>query len=172
MVLINKFIALSVAPEYRQDIPNLAVVWIQCLVAVVALEILRNMSMIEYSQLQWSIVKQWLPVNVIFILMLATGFLSFVYLSVPMINIMKNLTNVITIFGDWSLYGESPTWFTIFTIVLMTVGAVMAGANDLQFSWIGYTWMIVNCVLTAVYTLYMRIRRSCSLSSSPSSLSG
>lgn len=38
----------------------------------------------------------------------------------------------------------------------MTVGAVMAGANDLQFSWIGYTWMIVNCVLTAVYTLYMR----------------
>lgn len=106
MVLINKFIALSVAPEYRQDIPNLAVVWIQCLVAVVSLEILRNMSMIEYSQLQWNIVKQWLPVNIIFILMLATSFLSFVYLSVPMINIMKNLTNVITIFGDWSLYGE------------------------------------------------------------------
>lgn len=38
----------------------------------------------------------------------------------------------------------------------MTVGAVMAGANDLQFSWTGYTWMLVNCALTAVYTLYMR----------------
>lgn len=32
----------------------------------------------------------------------------------------------------------------------------MAGANDLQFSTIGYFWMVLNCVLTAVYTLYMR----------------
>jgi GDP-mannose transporter len=38
----------------------------------------------------------------------------------------------------------------------MTIGAVMAGANDLQFSWIGYSWMIANCVATALYTLYMR----------------
>lgn len=106
MVLINKFIALSVAPEFRHHIPNLAVVWIQCMVAVVSLEILRAFSIIDYSQLQWNIVKQWLPVNIIFILMLTTGFMSFLYLSVPMINIMKNLTNVITIFGDWGLYGE------------------------------------------------------------------
>lgn len=38
----------------------------------------------------------------------------------------------------------------------MTIGAVMAGANDLQFSLQGYLWMVVNCVLTAAYTLYMR----------------
>ncbi len=38
----------------------------------------------------------------------------------------------------------------------MTVGAGMAGVNDLQFTWIGYSWMIINCVLTALYTLYMR----------------
>lgn len=38
----------------------------------------------------------------------------------------------------------------------MTVGAVMAGVNDLQFSLIGYIWMVINCALTAFYTLYMR----------------
>lgn len=32
----------------------------------------------------------------------------------------------------------------------------MAGVNDLEFSWIGYFWMIVNCACTAFYTLYMR----------------
>lgn len=38
----------------------------------------------------------------------------------------------------------------------MTVGAVMAGANDLEFSALGYFWMAVNCVFTASYVLYMR----------------
>lgn len=107
MVLVNKFVTLSVEEPYRDSIPNLAVVWVQCVVAVVVLEILRLSSCVEYPQLQWSIVQQWLPVNLIFVGMLSTGFLSYVYLSVPMINIMKNLTNVITVFGDWFLFGES-----------------------------------------------------------------
>ena len=38
----------------------------------------------------------------------------------------------------------------------MTIGAVMSGLNDLEFSAIGYFWMVVNCGLTAFYTLYMR----------------
>jgi GDP-mannose transporter len=38
----------------------------------------------------------------------------------------------------------------------MTLGAVMAGANDLEFSFVGYMWMGVNCLFTAAYTLYMR----------------
>jgi GDP-mannose transporter len=156
MVLINKFVALSVAAEYRHAIPNLAVVWLQCAVAVFILEVARSLNFIEYPLLQWTIVKVWIPVNIIFVAMLTTSFLTFVYLSVPMINIMKNLTNVITIFGDWTIYGERPSWFTFFTILLMTVGAVMAGVNDLEFSWIGYFWMIVNCACTAFYTLYMR----------------
>lgn len=106
MVLINKFVALSVAAEYRHAIPNLAVVWLQCAVAVLVLEAARLFGFIEYPMLQWNTVKVWLPVNMIFVAMLTTGFLTFVYLSVPMINIMKNLTNVITIFGDWYIYGE------------------------------------------------------------------
>ena len=70
-----------------------------------------------------------------FIGMLYTGFMSFVYLSVPIITIMKNLTNVFTVCGDYVFFHQSPTWSTAFAIVLMTFGAVMAGANDVQFSW-------------------------------------
>lgn len=106
MVLINKFVALSVAAQFRHAIPNLAVVWLQCAVAVFLLEYARLLGFIEYPMLQWNIVKVWIPVNMIFVAMLTTGFVSFVYLSVPMINIMKNLTNVITIFGDWTIYSE------------------------------------------------------------------
>ena len=38
----------------------------------------------------------------------------------------------------------------------MTLGAVLAGMNDLEFTWVGYMWMIINCLFTAAYTLYMR----------------
>ena len=36
----------------------------------------------------------------------------------------------------------------------------MAGMNDLEFSFVGYCWMCVNCLLTAAYTLYMRYATS------------
>ena len=38
----------------------------------------------------------------------------------------------------------------------MTLGAILAGFNDLEFSLVGYCWMAVNCLCTSAYTLYMR----------------
>jgi GDP-mannose transporter len=38
----------------------------------------------------------------------------------------------------------------------MTLGAVFAGFNDLEYNFVGYCWMAINCVFTAAYTLYMR----------------
>jgi GDP-mannose transporter len=50
--------------------------------------------------------KAWLPVNLLFIGMLCSGLISFVYVSVPMITIFKNLTNLITVAGDWYFFNE------------------------------------------------------------------
>lgn len=38
----------------------------------------------------------------------------------------------------------------------MTIGAILAGMNDLEFTVIGYFWMIANCLCTSSYILYMR----------------
>ncbi len=54
------------------------------------------------------------------------------------------------------LFVHRVTTLTIVAIVIMTVGAAMAGANDLEFTPVGYFWMTVNCVFTAAYVLYMR----------------
>lgn len=42
----------------------------------------------------------------------------------------------------------------------MTIGAVCASFNDLEFSVLGYFWMIVNCLVTSGYVLYMRYASS------------
>lgn len=107
MVLGNKFVTNSVPPEERHQIPDLGVVWFQCLVAVIVLELARGMRWIEdYPALKADLVKSWLPINLMFVGMLYTGFMAYIYLSVPMITIMKNLTNLITMFGDYLFFNQ------------------------------------------------------------------
>lgn len=45
---------------------------------------------------------------------------------------------------------------TIVSILIMTLGAILAGLNDLEFTFYGYMWMILNCLSTSGYVLYMR----------------
>jgi GDP-mannose transporter len=82
--------------------------------------------------------------------------LSLVYNNVPMVTVCKNLTNVVTIAGDALFFGEKVSFLTVLSIFVMVLGAVLAGANDLQFSLIGYMLMGMNCIFTSGYVLYMR----------------
>jgi GDP-mannose transporter len=66
-----------------------------------------------------------------------------------MVTIFKNVTNLVTVFGDWYLFGESISTLTVVAVLIMTIGAIMAGLNDLDFNLRGYIWMIVNCFCTA-----------------------
>lgn len=50
----------------------------------------------------------------------------------------------------------SITPLTVVAVVVMTLGAVLASANDLEFNMVGYFWMAANCFFTSSYTLYMR----------------
>jgi GDP-mannose transporter len=156
MVLANKAIPMTVSPELRSEMPQVAVLLFQCAVAVVLVELARLFGYAEYQTFQWSLAKQWLPVNIFFIAMLVTGFLSLVHASVPMVTIFKNLTNLITVSGDWYLYNEEVSNLTIIAVLIMTAGAILAGMNDLEFSWAGYFWMIMNCLSTSGYVLYTK----------------
>ncbi len=100
MVLANKFIPFSLPLEVRDEIPSVLVVWFQCLVALVLVSIAKYYKLVEYPDFDWEIVKAWLPLNIFFIAMLVTGFMSLFYCSVPIVTVFKNLTNIITIYGD------------------------------------------------------------------------
>ena len=127
MVLSNKAISTSLPIEDRKRMPQLTVILFQCIVAVVLVESAKALKWIEYPNFNFSTAKSWLPLNLLFIGMLVTGFLSLVYVSVPMVTVFKNLTNLITVSGDVYFFGESVSYLTIASIVLMTIGAVLAG---------------------------------------------
>ncbi len=55
----------------------------------------------------WQIAQSWFPANIVFVGMLWTSFPALQLLGVGMVTVLKNLTNLFTIFGDIVLYNKS-----------------------------------------------------------------
>ena len=100
--------------------------------------------------------QTWLPANLIFVLMLATGIWALQLMGVAMVTIMKNLTNLITISGDYFMYGRTYNAYVWLSLALITGSALVGAKTDLDFTWWGYTAQLLNCVFTAAYSLVLR----------------
>ena len=66
-----------------------------------------------------------------------------------MVQTLKNCANLVTVAGDYYLYGETQSFLSMTAILIMIIGAVFASANDIEFSLLGYFWMGINCLCTA-----------------------
>ena len=91
----------------------------------------------------------WLPVIVLFVLQLWSSFISLKHLGVAMVTVLKNLTNLLTICGEYLVFGRTYGVGVWSCLALMTLSAVSGAATDLSFSFTGYTWQILNCVSAA-----------------------
>lgn len=148
MTLANKAIAVGFDGPW-------GLILIQNFIATVILmsAVYFKVTDVPYSQEK---VKILLPLNVLFVLMLFTSMSALKYLAVPMITIFKNCTNILIVAGDYYLYGNPVTTAVVGALGLMLTGAVLAGYYDLSFNFLGYFWMIMNCCVTAGYTLYVK----------------
>jgi hypothetical protein len=106
MVLTNKGISTAVSPEIRAELPQLTIIMVQCIIAVLFVECSRLAGWIEYPSFNIEHAKPMVPLNLIFIGMLLSGFLSLVFVSVPIVTVFKNLTNLATVTGDWYFFKE------------------------------------------------------------------
>ncbi|KAJ7945239.1 GDP-mannose transporter GONST1 [Quillaja saponaria] len=128
----------------------------QNFISVIIVSVLSFMGIISTEPLTWRLVKVWLPVNVIFVGMLITSMFSLKYINVAMVTVLKNVTNVITALGEMYLFNknhDTRVWAALF---LMIISAISGGLTDLSFHAVGYAWQIVNCFLTASYSLTLR----------------
>jgi len=70
-----------------------------------------------------------------------------------MFNSLRRATTLITMVGESYLLGSRNTRLVQLTVWLMILGAMLAGAFDLDFSLVGYVLVGLNCVFTAAYLL-------------------
>ncbi|XP_064937255.1 GDP-mannose transporter GONST1-like [Musa acuminata AAA Group] len=151
MILVNKFVLSGY--DFSAGI---SLMLYQNFVSVIVVSILSSSGVISTEPLTWKLIKVWLPVNVIFVGMLITSMFSLKYINVAMVTVLKNVTNVITALGETYLFmkhHDRKVWTALF---LMIISAISGGATDLSFHAIGYAWQIINCFLTASYSLTLR----------------
>jgi hypothetical protein len=66
-----------------------------------------------------------------------------------MFTVLKNLSNLLAILGDWYFFQRTYGWGVWGALGLMVVSAVAGGVTDARFSWPGYTWQLLNCCFTS-----------------------
>ncbi|KAJ6908308.1 GDP-mannose transporter GONST1-like isoform X1 [Populus alba x Populus x berolinensis] len=151
MILVNKYVLSSY--DFNAGI---SLMLYQNFISVIIVSTLSFLGVISTEPLTWRLIKVWLPVNFIFVGMLVTSMFSLKYINVAMVTILKNVTNVITAVGEMYLFQkdhDSRVWAALF---LMIISAISGGITDLSFHAVGYAWQIVNCFLTASYSLTLR----------------
>lgn len=73
-----------------------------------------------------------------------------------MVTILKNVTNILTAIGELYLFRKHQNQKVWTAMFLMIISAISGGITDLSFDAAGYAWQILNCVLTASYSLILR----------------
>jgi len=132
-----------------------ALLCFHCMLAVVLVQGCRLFGLTQVEPLSWELVRIWMPVNVIFVAMLATNFYALQLVGVGMVSVLKNLSNLFIICGDYIFFARTYSWHVWVCLVLMAASVVAGGATDAHFSWQGYAWQMANNVFTAGYALYL-----------------
>ncbi|XP_022898346.1 GDP-mannose transporter GONST1-like isoform X2 [Olea europaea var. sylvestris] len=151
MILVNKYVLSS----YNFN-AGISLMLFQNFVSVIIVVTLSFIGIITMEPLTWRLIKVWLPVNVIFVGMLITSMFSLKYINVAMVTVLKNVTNVMTAIGEMYLFNkhhDKRVWAALF---LMIISAISGGITDLSFHATGYAWQLINCFLTASYSLTLR----------------
>jgi GDP-mannose transporter len=153
MVMCNKGLA-SVFPE-SSAFPTLLVAW-QCLISILLCLIGSRLGHFTFDAWSLETTTRYLPVSCIFVAMVFSSFMALAHLTVPTVTVVKNLTNILIVLGDWYAFGNQPTSMVYLSFGFMVMGAAAPVFNDLSFSVVGYGWMTVNCFSTAAYVLALR----------------
>lgn len=132
-----------------------ALLCFHCLLSVVLVQICSIMGWAEVEPLSWELVRIWMPVNLIFVAMLATNFYALQLVGVGMVSVLKNLSNLLIIVGDFVFFQRTYTWQVWICLLFMVVSVFTGSMTDINFSLRGYAWQMVNNVFTAGYALYL-----------------
>ncbi|GIL62314.1 hypothetical protein Vafri_16593 [Volvox africanus] len=152
MVLLNKHALAS----FNFTAPN-ALLLFQCTLAVVLVKLCEAAGWVRPLQpLNPRLVTLWFPVTCIFVMMLGSGFYALQLMGIGMFSVWKQLANLTTALGDVLIFRRSYTWPVWTCMAFMIASALVGASTDARFTWVGYSWQVVNCLLTSAYALCLR----------------
>ena len=144
MMLLNKAMLSSFGFE-----SPISLLFFQCAVCAAFVRVCGAMGAVKLEPWSFRIARLWFLVNIIFVAMLSASFFALKELGVPMATVLKNLTNLFTICGNYLYFGKVNGTSVWLTLALMTLSAICGAATDLAFSFkVGPACLLSGCMRT------------------------
>lgn len=151
ITVVNKTVLTTYAfPSYQvlglgQMVATITVLWAG-----------RFFKVVQFPPLSTDILRRIWPLPVIYLGNMATGLGGTKELSLPMFTALRRFSILMTMLGERFVLGVKPSWSVQTSVYAMVGGAMLAAADDVTFSWSGYTLVLLNDVFTASNGVYMK----------------
>ncbi|KAM0276070.1 hypothetical protein ACHAQH_007124 [Verticillium albo-atrum] len=106
-------------------------------------------------------VRAIVPIGLFFSLSLICGNLTYLYLSVAFIQMLKATTPVAVLLAGWSLGVSTPNIKVFLNVSIIVVGVIIASIGEIEFVWIGVIYQIGGVIFEALrLTMVQRLLSS------------
>lgn len=137
--------------------PSYQVLGIGQMAATVAiLYISKRLGLLSFPHLDSSVFRKIWPLPLIYIGNLVFGLGGTKELSLPMLTVLRRFSILMTMIGELYFLGTRPTAAVQLSVYTMIAGAMIAASNDLAYSPLGYTLVLLNDVFTAANGVCMK----------------
>ncbi|KAM9954497.1 hypothetical protein ACTFIW_003096 [Dictyostelium discoideum] len=129
----------------------------QMVVTIVILHILKHFNILKINtNFEKETIKKLMPLSFCYIINVLLGLDSLKQLNIPMYSALKRLVAVVILVMEYFILKKVSPPKIIASVVVMVIGAVVAGITDLSFNSLGYSLVLLSCIFQASYLIYVK----------------
>ena len=121
----------------------------QMFTTLLILAVSRTLGLITFPGLSWETLGKIWPLPLLYLGNLLFGLGSTKELSLPMLTVLRRLSILMTMVGEYIVFNKKPSTPVQMSVYLMIFGSFLAATHDLGFSAIGYTYVLISDMFTA-----------------------
>lgn len=128
----------------------------QLAAAVIVLSIAKMLRIVSFPDFSRDLPKKLHPLSMLHFGNMVTGLGGTQAMSLPMFTAIRRFSILMTMLLEFRILGIKPSAAVQFSVWCMIGGAILAASDDLTFTVIGYSYVMLANLLTAAYGVYIK----------------
>lgn len=155
MVFVNK--SLLSSPEGKIDAP-LFITWFQCVVTVAGCYVMGEMGVanVPRFEIKADILKQMLPLSVIFTMMMVCNNLCLKYVEISFYQVARSLTIIFNVIFDFVVLGQRTSFPAMLCCALVVSGFMLGNQQELRWSLQGVLFGVSASFFVAMNAIFVK----------------